>query len=180
MLAAKRRRFRRRAEGACASETEQRDETAPVDGPGNSIPRRSEPHQSVRTRLNAGAILVPSLGGYSGFVPARHWEVGAAYRRLNADQWFVGPQVRESAAPFGQPLFLGINSLDATITYGVTDGISITLTSHSRAERTLAFTPTGGGILSKRRVWATSAESQISGCGARRRSPRATWRSASG
>ena len=50
--------------------------------------------------------------------------VGAAFRRLSADQWFVGSQVRESAAPFGQPLFLGINSLDATLTYGVTDRVS--------------------------------------------------------
>jgi hypothetical protein len=32
---------------------------------------------------------------------------------LGADQWFVGSQVRESAAPFGQPLFLNIYSVDA-------------------------------------------------------------------
>jgi hypothetical protein len=78
------------------------------------------------------------LGGYSGFVAARHWEVGAAFRRLGADQWFVGSKVRESAAPFGQPLFLNIYSLDATLTYGVTDRVSVTLTvplsrgTHSR------------------------------------------------
>jgi hypothetical protein len=78
------------------------------------------------------------LGGYSGFVPARHWELGAAFRRLSADQWFVGSDVRESAAPFGQPLFLNIYSLDATLTYGVTDRLSVTLTfpfsrgTHSR------------------------------------------------
>lgn len=83
-------------------------------------------------------FLSPSLGGYSGSVPARHWEVGAAFRRLGADQWFVGSHVRESAAPFGQPLFLGIYSLDATFTYGVTDRLSVTLTvpfsrgTHSR------------------------------------------------
>jgi len=62
-------------------------------------------------------------------VEARHWEVGAAFRRLSADQWFVGSEVRESAAPFGQPLFLDIYSLDATFTYGVTDRISVTLTA---------------------------------------------------
>lgn len=83
-------------------------------------------------------FLSPSLGGYSGFVEAGHWEIGAAYRHLGADQWFVGSQVRESAAPFGQPLFLNINSLDATVTYGVTDRLSMTLTvpfsygTHSR------------------------------------------------
>ena len=83
-------------------------------------------------------FLSPSLGGYSGFVAAKHWEIGAAFRRLSADQWFVGSQVSESAAPFGQPLFLGIESLDATLTYGVTDRVSVTLTvpfsrgTHSR------------------------------------------------
>src|SRR5215469_6458487 len=83
-------------------------------------------------------FLSPSLGGYSGSVPAGHWEIGAAFRRLSADQWFVGSQVRESAAPFGQPLLLNIYSLDATITYGVTDRLSVTLTvpfsrgTHSR------------------------------------------------
>lgn len=83
-------------------------------------------------------FLSPSLGGYSGSVPAGHWEVGAAFRRLSADQWFVGSQVRESAAPFGQPLLLSIYSLDATVTYGVTDRFSVTATvpfslgTHSR------------------------------------------------
>jgi hypothetical protein len=68
------------------------------------------------------------LGGYSGSVGAKHWEIGAAFRRLSADQWFVGPAVRESAAPFGQPLFLNIYSLDATFTYGITDRVSVTVT----------------------------------------------------
>ena len=83
-------------------------------------------------------FLSPSLGGYSGSVAAGHWEVGAAFRRLSADQWFVGSQVREAAAPFGQPLLLNIYSLDATLTYGVTDRVSVTVTvpfsrgTHSR------------------------------------------------
>src|SRR5579863_107581 len=83
-------------------------------------------------------FLSPSLGGYSGFVEAKHWEVGMAFRHLGADQWFVGSQVRESAAPFGQPLFLNIYSVDATLTYGVTDRVSVTMTvpfshgTHSR------------------------------------------------
>ncbi len=61
-----------------------------------------------------------------------------AFRRLSADQWFVGSNVRESAAPFGRPLLLNIYSLDATFTYGVTDRVSVTLTvpfsrgTHSR------------------------------------------------
>jgi hypothetical protein len=57
---------------------------------------------------------------------------------LRADQWFVGTQVREGAAPFGQPVLLNIESLDATVTYGVTDRVSVTMTvpfsrgTHSR------------------------------------------------
>jgi hypothetical protein len=64
--------------------------------------------------------------------------LGAAFRRLSADQWFVGSQVRESSAPFGQPLLLNMYSLDATVTYGVTDRVSVTMTvpfshgTHSR------------------------------------------------
>jgi hypothetical protein len=64
--------------------------------------------------------------------------VDVAYRRLSADQWFVGSDVREAAAPFGQPLLLNIKSLDATVSYGVTDQFSSTLTlpfsygTHSR------------------------------------------------
>ena len=83
-------------------------------------------------------FLSPSLGGYNGFVPARHWEIGAAFRMLDANQWFVGSQVRETAAPFGQPVLLNIDSLDATMTYGVTDRLSVTMTvpfsrgTHSR------------------------------------------------
>jgi hypothetical protein len=51
------------------------------------------------------------LGGSSGPLKAHQWEIGVAYRHLSADQWFVGADVRESAAPFGQPLFLNIGSL---------------------------------------------------------------------
>jgi len=64
--------------------------------------------------------------------------VGVAFRHLGADQWFVGTDVRESAAPFGQPLFLNIDSLDVNVSYGVSDRISVTLTvpfsrgTHSR------------------------------------------------
>jgi hypothetical protein len=64
--------------------------------------------------------------------------VDVAYRRLSADQWFVGSDVREAAAPFVQPLLLNIKSLDATVSYGVTDQFSLTLTlpfsrgTHSR------------------------------------------------
>jgi hypothetical protein len=59
-------------------------------------------------------------------------------RHLGADQWFVGTKAQEAAAPFGQPLFLNIHSVDASVSYGVTDRFSVTLTvpfshgTHSR------------------------------------------------
>jgi len=60
-------------------------------------------------------------------LPARHWELGVAYRHLGADQWFVGTNVQEAAAPFGQPLLLNIDSVDASVSYGVSDRVSLTL-----------------------------------------------------
>lgn len=81
----------------------------------------------------------PSLGGQrENFFGAGEWQVGVAYRRLYADQWFVGTQVNEAAAPFGRPLYLDINTLDFSLVYGVTDQASLTLTlpfsygTHSR------------------------------------------------
>lgn len=66
------------------------------------------------------------------------WQVGLAYRNLTADEWFVGRQVREDKAPFGNPLFLNINSLDFTVDYGASDRTRVSLTlpfshgTHSR------------------------------------------------
>ena len=45
----------------------------------------------------------PSLGGQrQSFLATGEWQIGAAYRHLGADQWFVGTDVNEAAAPFGQ------------------------------------------------------------------------------
>lgn len=81
----------------------------------------------------------PSLGGQGQqFLEAHHWQLGAAFRRLYADQWFVGKDLREDLAPFGHPLFLNINSLDLTVAYGVTSRLSLAFTlpfshgTHSR------------------------------------------------
>ena len=53
------------------------------------------------------------------------WEIGVAYRRLTADEWLVGRSVQEEKAPFGQPLFLDINSVDFSASYGVSDRVSV-------------------------------------------------------
>lgn len=66
------------------------------------------------------------------------WQLGVAYRRVTADKWFVGGEVREDKAPFGKPLYLDINSLDFTVDYGVSDRTRLSLTlpfshgTHSR------------------------------------------------
>ena len=66
------------------------------------------------------------------------WQVDVAYRHLHASQWFVGTEVRESAAPFRQPLYLNIDSFDITANYGISDRIALAFTlpfsrgTHSR------------------------------------------------
>jgi len=81
----------------------------------------------------------PSLGGQrQEFFRAGEWQVGVAYRRLTADEWYVGTEVDESAAPFGRPLYLNINSLDVSLAYGLSNRASLTLTlpfSHGTHDR---------------------------------------------
>jgi hypothetical protein len=80
----------------------------------------------------------PGLGETELPLKKHQWQVDFAYRHLGADKWFVGTQIKESAAPFGHPLFLNINSVDVSVDYGVTDRLSLTLTlpfsygTHSR------------------------------------------------
>lgn len=71
----------------------------------------------------------PGLGGLrESSLQGHRWQIGFAFRRLTADQWFVGTRVDETAAPFGQPLYLDINSLDISLTRGLTPRLSLTLT----------------------------------------------------
>jgi hypothetical protein len=87
----------------------------------------------------------PGLGGQrQSFLGKGEWQVGAAYRHLSADQWFVGTEVKESSAPFGQPLYLNILSLDLSVAYGLSQRVSLALTlplsygTHSRLYADLA------------------------------------------
>src|SRR5438034_2812279 len=68
-------------------------------------------------------FISPSLGGYNGPLRAHQLEIGGAYRFLSAHQWFVGSNQLERS----QPVFIDINSMDATVSYGVTDRLSLTL-----------------------------------------------------
>ncbi len=81
----------------------------------------------------------PSLGGQrNGFLKKGEREAAISFRRLYADQWFVGTQVEESSAPFGKPLFLDIRSLDLSLALGLTSRTSLAVTlpashgTHSR------------------------------------------------
>jgi hypothetical protein len=84
-------------------------------------------------------FTTPSLGGQNRSDVGRHqWQVAVAYRRLTADEWYVGTKVDEARAPFGQPLYLDISSLDVAVSYGLTSRLGLTLTlpfshgTHSR------------------------------------------------
>jgi len=81
----------------------------------------------------------PRLGGQrESFLEAGEWQVGVAVRHLYADSWYVGTVQDEASAPFGQPLYLDINSLDFSVAYGITHRLGVTLTvpfsygTHSR------------------------------------------------
>jgi hypothetical protein len=74
-------------------------------------------------------FTTPSLGGQNGQDVGPHeWQIGVAYRRLTADKWFFGRDVRDDLAPFGKPLSLNINSLDVTVRYGLTSRVNFALT----------------------------------------------------
>lgn len=74
-------------------------------------------------------FTTPRLGGiFAGpQLQRHHWQIDFAYRHLGADEWFVGTQVNEAAAPFGHPLFLNIHSFDVTANYGLTDRLTLAL-----------------------------------------------------
>jgi len=86
----------------------------------------------------------PGLGGQrNGLLQAHEWQVGLAYRHLFADQWYVGTRVDAAKAPFGKPLQLDIHSVDVSLSYGVTDRLSVQLTlpfSHGAQTRFYADT----------------------------------------
>lgn len=69
-----------------------------------------------------------SLG--EGSVPqlkAHQWQIDSAYRLLPGGPWYVGTHPDPSAAPFGQPVHLHINSMQVNVDYGVTNRFSVSL-----------------------------------------------------
>src|SRR5207245_10030008 len=71
----------------------------------------------------------PSLGGQrNSFIGAGEWQVGVAYRRLTADEGYVRTQVNGARAPFGKPQYGNINTLAFSVSYLLSDLLSLTLT----------------------------------------------------
>ncbi len=74
----------------------------------------------------------PSLGGHRhSILPAGRFELGLAYRRLSAADWFIRDTLTPSdgsRAPGGQPNIFKINSVDFSVAYGVSERLSLRLT----------------------------------------------------
>jgi hypothetical protein len=74
-------------------------------------------------------FTAPSLGGHRQvFLRAGEWEVGAAYRRLTADDWFVLDQIRPDLQPNGGVNRFNINTIDLSAAYGISDRVHLRLT----------------------------------------------------
>jgi hypothetical protein len=59
----------------------------------------------------------------------RHaWRLTVGYRRLTADDWFVGDQLRLDLVPGGQPLNFAIHSVDLSVTFAVSDRVNVAVT----------------------------------------------------
>lgn len=69
----------------------------------------------------------PSLGGRGeSYLEAKDWQLGVSYRRLIADDFFVGRDERPELGPGGEPLHFNVNSVTLTATYALSDRVSIT------------------------------------------------------
>src|SRR3989454_3665689 len=73
-------------------------------------------------------FTTPSLGGQGELqvadLAAHQWRLAVGYRRLHADQLFVGTQLLAT----NQPLIINLHSVDVTTSYAVTDRFSLSLT----------------------------------------------------
>jgi len=68
----------------------------------------------------------------------------------DADRWYVGRQVREDKAPFGQPLLLEIHSLDLSASYALNGSMDGCRDGAVLAGRIRGSTQTAAGIASAR------------------------------
>jgi hypothetical protein len=89
-------------------------------------------------------FTTPSLGGEEiVFLRPHQWQVGLATRRVTTDKFFVGDTEKPSAGPFGQTVNLWLNSADVSLTYGLTEQTSLSVSVplfYGTAEQTNADT----------------------------------------
>ena len=87
-------------------------------------------------------FTTPSLGGEGiVFLRPHQWQLGLAVRRVATNKFFVGSAEKPSAAPFGQPVNLRLNSADLSATYAMTERTSLSLAVplfYGTAEQTYA------------------------------------------
>lgn len=70
----------------------------------------------------------PNVGGeHVPFLEAHSWQFGVAARRVATHRFFVGTHEDETQAPGGQPLYIGLNSLDLSLSYATSDRLSFTM-----------------------------------------------------
>jgi len=94
----------------------------------------------------------------------------------DADRWYVGRQVREDKAPFGQPLLLEIHSLDLSASYALTDRwtVAATVPFSRDAFAVLRRRPQA----SRQRGWARRCERRRQRLAVRSREPLVTLKQA--
>ena len=96
-----------------------------------------------------------SLG--EGSVPqlkAHQWQIDSAYRLLPGGPWYVGTHPDPSAAPFGQPVHLHINSMQVNVDYGVTNRFSVSLElPFQYATQSYVYADMNRHEVSARRAW---------------------------
>jgi len=71
------------------------------------------------------------LGGQGesfNYLKRHAWQLTVGYRRLTADEWFVGSQNRPDLAPHGEPLNFEIHTVDLNATFALTERFNVTLT----------------------------------------------------
>jgi len=70
----------------------------------------------------------PSLGGRGdSYLDPTGWQAGISYRRLTADEFFVGRERHDELGPFGQPLDFNIQSFTVSVSYAITERFALSL-----------------------------------------------------
>lgn len=73
-------------------------------------------------------FVSPALGGRGdAYLEQGSWRTSVAFRRLYADNFFLGTRNRPDLAPGKQPIIINNHTIDFGLTYAATDRLSLTL-----------------------------------------------------